>query len=45
MFQCHNLYLVSLTSQGAGVGVEGEPSSSAQRALDHDLLSGSKQGV
>ncbi|XP_061353701.1 nuclear pore complex protein NUP1 isoform X13 [Gastrolobium bilobum] len=31
------------TLKGVGVAVEGEPSSSAQYALDHDMLSGSKQ--
>ncbi|RDX64251.1 Nuclear pore complex protein NUP1, partial [Mucuna pruriens] len=31
--------------KGAGVAVEGEPSSSAQHAIDHDMFSGSKQGV
>ncbi|KAG4982997.1 hypothetical protein JHK87_027746 [Glycine soja] len=31
--------------KGAGVAVEGEPSSSARHAIDHDMLSGSKQGV
>ncbi|TKY53560.1 Nuclear pore complex protein NUP1 [Spatholobus suberectus] len=31
--------------KGAGVAVEGQPSSSAQHAIDHDMLSGSKQGL
>ena len=38
------IYIWSLL-QGAGVAVEGEPSSSARHAIDHDMLSGSKQGV
>ncbi|KAK7279079.1 hypothetical protein RJT34_24123 [Clitoria ternatea] len=33
------------TSKGAGIAVEGQPSSSTQHALDHDILSGSKQGA
>ncbi|KAH1034944.1 hypothetical protein GLYMA_20G070600v4 [Glycine max] len=32
-------------SKGAGVAVEGDPSSSAQHVIDHDMLSGSKHGV
>ena len=37
--------MVSSTLQSVGFAVEAGPSSSAQSALDHDLLSGPKEGV
>lgn len=45
MFLVLNFISGSSVLQSARVGVEGEPSSSSQYALDHDMLSGSKQGV